>query len=338
MTANVFISSSVEGRAGKGGMRAERDENGTWRTDLVFPELDVRCLAVGPEGGRSVWAGTQGQGIWVSKDQGVTWRQSGLEGSVVKAIAVSPHDPQLIYAGTKPALMYTSHDDGATWSELEGFREIPWRWLWVSPAEPPFIRAYVHAINVSPSDPNVVLAGIEAGALVRSTDGGVTWQGHRAGALRDCHGLTFHRQDGNWAYEAGAGRRPGSVSRDGGQSWRQPGEKVDRTYGWACAADPEQPEIWYVSASSGPGDAHSWDHANAHIYRVTGGTGWEKLAGGLPQPLDHLPTALITVPGKPGHVYAGLSNGDIWFSEDHGDDWNREDVNLKGIWHQLVML
>ncbi len=338
MTSTVLISSSCDGRAGLGGMRAERDGGGAWQTSVVFPELDVRCLAVGKAGGASVWAGTQGEGVWMSDDRGQTWRPCGLQGKVVKALAVSPHDPQHVFAGTKPALIYVSRDGGATWRELEGFRQIPWRWLWMSPAEPPFITAYVHAISVSPTDPEVILAGIEYGALVRSEDGGKTWQGHRPGALRDCHGLTFHSRDGSWAYESGSGRRPGSVSRDGGQTWRQPGDKVDHTYGWACAADPDRPEIWYVSASTGPGDAHSWDHANAHIYRVTGATGWEKLAGGLPEPMDHLPTSLQTVPGFPGHIYAGLSNGDIWFSANHGEEWNRLDLNLKGIWHQMVML
>jgi hypothetical protein len=121
-------------------------------------------------------------------------------------------------------------------------------------------------------------------------------------------------------------------------SWRQPREAIDRTYGWAVAADPGQPEIWYVSASTGPRDAHSWDHANAHIYRATGGTGWKKLEGGLPQPLSYLPTSLLTDPDQPGHIYAGLSNGDVWFSANHGEEWQRLELNLKGIWHQMLML
>ncbi len=201
MASNVLISNSHDGRAGVGGMRAERDELGVWQTDEIFPDLDVRCLAVGPQGGTSVWAGTQGEGVWTSDDRGLNWRPSGLEGKDVKALAVSPHDPRLIFAGTKPALIYVSRDGGATWRELEGFRKIPWRWLWMSPAEPPFITAYVHAISVSPTDPDVILAGMEYGALVRSEDGGETWEGHRPGALRDCHGMTFHSHDGTWAYE-----------------------------------------------------------------------------------------------------------------------------------------
>lgn len=46
-------------------------------------------------------------------------------------------------------------------------------------------------------------AGIELGAVVRSEDGGRTWSGHRHGALRDCHSLTFHHSHAQWVYEAG---------------------------------------------------------------------------------------------------------------------------------------
>jgi hypothetical protein len=58
----------------------------------------------------------------------------------------------------------------------------------------------------------------------------------------------------------------------------------------------------------------------------------------LPDPLDYLPTTLLTDPGAPGHLYAQLSNGDIWFSANHGDEWSQLPVSLKGIWHQLLML
>jgi hypothetical protein len=180
---------------------------------------------------------------------------------------------------------------------------------------------------------------MEAGAVVRSQDGGATWSGHRRGALRDCHSMTFHTENGAWAYEAGAGlRSAGAVSRDGGKTWSQPRQGLERSYGWSCAADPAQPEVWYVGASTGPGDAHSSDHANAHIYRATPDAAWEKLTGGLPDPLDHLPARLLTDPSAPAHLYAGLTNGDIWFSSNHGDDWHRLPVNLEGIWDQLVML
>ncbi len=82
-----------------------------------------------------------------------------------------------------------------------------------------------------------------------------------------------------------------------------------------------------------------WDgHANASIFRATEDGRWKKLAGGLPQPLDYMAYALLTDPGAPGHLYAGLSNGDIWHSTDHGDTWGQLPVNVKAINRTLIGL
>ena len=338
MNARTFISSSFDGRDGLGMIRAERDSVGEWHTQVVAEPYDVRCLTRRPQDSDQVYAGTQDSGVLRSTDAGATWEPLGLEGLTVKSLAVDPQEPQTIYAGTKPALVYISHDGGDSWHESQGFRRIPGRWWWFSPAERPF-TAYVHALSVSPEDPGVILAGMEFGAVVRSEDGGGTWTGHRRGALRDCHSMSFHHTSGDWAYEGGAGwKAAGAVSSDGGRAWSQPRDGLDRHYGWSCAADPAEPEIWYVAASTGPGNAHSWDHAEAYIYRASGDTAWTRLSGGLPDPLDHLPTTLLTDPRAPGHLYAGLANGDIWFSANHGDEWSQMPVNLKGIWHQLLML
>src|SRR5271166_5267189 len=111
-----------------------------------------------------------------------------------------------------------SRDGGANWADLRSFRRIRSRWFWFSPAEKPY-SAYVQAIALSPTDPSTIVVGIEAGAVVRSTDGGQSWSGHRRGALRDCHSLTFHSTNGNWVYEGGGSIGAGvSVSR--GAVWQ----------------------------------------------------------------------------------------------------------------------
>jgi hypothetical protein len=338
VNATVFIASSSKGRAGRGMSRAERNPAGEWRTQVVADAYDVRCLARHPVDAGTVYAGTEGDGVLRSTDAGATWQPLGLPGRTVKSLAVHPQRPEILYAGTNPARFFVSRDGGGSWHESPGFRRIPGRWWWFSPAERPW-TAYVQAISVSPGNPDVILAGMEFGAVVRSDDGGTTWSGHRRGALRDCHSMTFHHTNGAWAYEGGAGwRAGGAVSRDGGQTWSQPRQGLERSYGWSCAADPAQPEVWYLAASTGPGDAHSPGHANAHIYRATPGAAWLKLAGGLPDPLDHLPASLLTDPSAPGHLYAGLTNGDVWFSSNHGDEWREIPVDLQGIWYQLVML
>jgi hypothetical protein len=268
----------------------------------------------------------------------------GLAGRIVKAIAASRTRPAVVYAGTKPAGIFVSPDAGESWTELDAFRRIPGRWLWFSPAERPYV-GYVQSIALSPTDPQRIAVSIEAGATVLSCDGGRSWTGHVSGALRDCHTLTFHATQGEWVYASGGGwgSKGGAdwgasaVSRDAGLTWSRGGSGLDRSYGWAVAADPEQPNLWYISASPGPFKAHSENDAQAIIFRNEGAH-WRQLAGGLPQPLDHMPYALLTERGAPGQIYAGLSNGAIWRSADYGDQWEQLPLSLGRIERSLIML
>lgn len=333
MAETTFLAAT-----GRGLVRASRNGD-RWSVENLLPGTNVRCLVSDPLNPRIVHAGTRGRGVLRSDDGGRAWRPAGLDRKIVTSLAVSRADPNTLYAGTKPALLHASRDGGATWTELESFRRIRSRWFWFSPADPPGYSAYVQALTVSPADPNLILAGIELGAVVRSTDGGRSWSGHRPGAMRDCHSLTFHVSDGRWAYQGGAGfrARGAAISRNAGETWSAPKEGLDRGYGWAVAADPARPEIWYVSVSPSPWKAHVPGRAEAYIFRSVGGASWDRLGGGLPQPLDHMPFALVTDRAAPGHLYAGLGNGDIWFSADYGDRWEQLPIHLDAL-RTLVLL
>jgi photosystem II stability/assembly factor-like uncharacterized protein len=331
VNANVFIATTGNGLA-----RASRSPDNDWSVQFLIAEQDVRCLASDPLNQQATYAGTQGSGVLRSDDRGRSWRPAGLDGHIVKSLAVSRAEPGTVYAGTKPALVFVSRDDGAHWTELEAFRRIRSRRFWLSPAEKPY-TAYVQAIALSPTDPNIINAGIEAGATVRSADGGRSWTGHLRGSLRDCHTLITHRSDGKWVYEAGGTGAGAALSRDAGRTWTQPRTGLDRHYGWACAADPAEPNVWYVSVSPGAMKAHSENNAQAAIFRWTD-EGWQRLAGGLPQPVNHMPYALLTDPEAPGHVYAGLSDGEMWHSEDYGESWGRLPFNLRAIKRDLIAL
>ena len=353
MSASIFLATTGHGLA-----RASRADDSHWSVEFLLADQDVRCLAADPLSPNVVYAGTQGNGVLRSDDSGKTWQLAGLAGCIVKAIAVSRAEPGVVYAGTKsPPLIFVSRNGGKSWQELEGFRRIRSRWFWFSPAESPF-TAYVQGIALSPTDPNVIVVGIEAGAVVRSEDGGRAWSDHRSGALRDCHTILFHPTSGDWVYEAGGTGAGVAVSRDAGKTWQQPKAGLDRHYGWAVAADAARPEVWYASLSPlpsltkpGPPPAHIDGKANAYIFRSVGGAAWQKLAlspstalrvnsaeGGLPQPLNYMAYALITDPAAPGHLYAGMSNGDVWHLTDHGETWQQLPFNLKGIHRTLIML
>jgi len=315
-----------------------------WSVEHLQPDEDARRLAADPLHPGVVYAGTQGRGVLRSDDRGATWRPAGLAGQIVKALAVSRAEPDVVYAGTKPPLIFVSRNGGANWTELDAFRRIRSRHFWFSPAEPRF-TAYVQGITLSPTDPSVIVAGIEVGAVVGSADGGQSWSDHRRGALRDCDSITFHPSDGQWVYEGGGTGAGVAFSRDAGVTWTQPRDGLDRHYGWAVAADPGRPDVWYASVSPtflwshpGPPAAHIDGKANAFIFRRTSDGPWHKLSGGLPQPLNSMAYTLLTDPTAPGHLYAGLSNGDVWHSADHGDTWRQLPFNLTGIHRTLIML
>jgi hypothetical protein len=119
------------------------------------------------------------------------------------------------------------------------------------------------------------------------------------------------------AYEAGGGGA--AWSEDGGDTWRAADEGRDHDYTWSVAVDTDDPELWYLSASTGPFAAHRGGDPQARIYRRANG-GWDALAGGLPDPLPAMPYALVATGGR---LFAGLANGELWESTDRGDAWRQ---------------
>ena len=331
MGDQVFVSAD-----GAGLVRARKLPSGNYQVDRALTGPTVRCLARNPLNPIRAYAGAEGAGVLVSQDWGASWQPLGLAGQTVTAVAASPTEDGVIYAGTRPARVYVSRDGGASWSELAGFRRIRGRRFWFSPAEKPF-APYPQGIALSPTDPARIVVGVEFGATVVSEDGGKTWSNHLKGSLRDCHGLVFHSTDGNWVYEAGGTGGGAAFSRDGGRTWTNAGAGLDRHYGWGVTFDPADPSVWYVSVSLGPGQTHGEGNAEARIFRRDG-AGWRALAGGLPQPLQRMPYALMSDANTSGTLYAGLSDGEVWGTRDYGESWERLPVGLGSIRRTAVML
>jgi photosystem II stability/assembly factor-like uncharacterized protein len=210
--------------------------------------------------------------------------------------------------------LFRSDDRGETWRELEALLELPSRPTWSFPPRP--WTSHVRWIAPSPHVAPLILVGIELGGLMRSPDGGESWEDHRPGAQRDVHSLAWHPSRPGWAYEAGGGGA--AFSDDAGETWQAADDGRDRHYTWSVAVDRDDPELWYVSASTGPFAAHGRGNPQARIYRRHGEEAWSALDGGLPEPLPAMPYALVAVDGR---VFAGLSDGQIWESRDRGDSW-----------------
>jgi len=293
---------------------ARLDEAGDeWTVELFLRGSGAQCLAVDPADGDTAYAGLREGGVRRTADAGRSWHDCPLPEPGVFSLAVGAADGA-VYAGTEPSRLFRSDDSGASWRELAGLLELPSRPTWSFPPRP--WTSHVRWIAPSPHDAELILVGIELGGLMRSTDGGETWQDHRPGAQRDVHSLAWHPQASGRAYEAGGG---GSAwSEDAGDTWHAADEGRDRNYTWSVAVDPDDPGLWFVSASTGPFAAHGGRDPQARIYRRRGGEPWHALAGGLPEPLPAMPYALVAADGR---LFAALADGQLWESNDHGDTW-----------------
>jgi hypothetical protein len=289
------------------------ENGGDWAVELSLRGSGAQCLAVDPRDADTVFAGLRTGGVQKTADGGRTWTDCGLPQPGVFSLAVGAQDGA-VYAGTEPSALFRSNG-GKTWRELDALLTLPSRPTWRFPPRP--WTSHVRWIAPSPHDADLLLVGIELGGLMRSGDGGDTWEDHRPGAQRDVHSLAWHPGSPGRAYEAGGGGA--AFSEDAGESWRPADEGLDRHYTWSVAVDPDDPGLWYVSASTGPYAAHGGGDPQARIYRRAGGE-WSALSDGLPDPLPAMPYALVAVAGR---LFAGLADGQIWESNDRGDTWRK---------------
>jgi photosystem II stability/assembly factor-like uncharacterized protein len=299
---------------GDGVVRLTRDERG-WTAEPFLQGSGARCVACS---GDVVIAGTP-SGLQLSDDGGERWVDPELPASDVYSVAVGPDGA--LYAGIEPSRLFCSRDGGSGWQVLDALLELPSRPTWSFPPRP--WTSHVRWIAPSPHDAGLLLAGIELGGLMRSEDGGVTWSDHRPGAQRDVHALAWHPRVPGRAYEAAGGGAAWSF--DGGRSWRPADEGRDRHYTWALAVDPEDPDCWFVSASTGPLQAHSGRPAEACVYRWRGDGPWQPLDGGLGPPLDSMPYALAA---REDGLFLGFADGRLCASGDRGERWT--EVPLRG--------
>ncbi len=301
--------------AATGDAIARLDESAdSWTAELALEGSGAQCLGVDPGDPEALYAGLRSGGVRRSSDGGRTWVDCELPEPEVFSVAVGPKGA--VFAGCEPSALFRSDDRGETWRPLDGLLELPSRPTWSFPPRP--WTSHVRWIAPSPHDPGLLLVGIELGGLMRSTDGGETWADHRPGAQRDVHSLAWHPRAPGRAYEAAGGGA--AWSEDGGDTWQPADEGRDRHYTGSVAVDPEDPGLWYVSASTGPYAAHGGRSPEARIFRRRGDEPWEPLGGGLPDPLPAMPYALLATEGR---LFAGLADGQLWESSDRGDTWRR---------------
>lgn len=317
-----------------------RQHNGAWQTETHLTDMQPTCLAADSQQPERVYCGTFGHGLWSSDDSGRTWKQvsEGITESKVLSVAVSPTERVgkygVVYAGTEPTTIFRSEDGGNTWREMKAIRELPSSSSWSFPPRP-----YTHHarwITPDPLVPGRIFVAIEAGALVRTLDGGEHWEDRVPGGPIDTHTLRMHPLVPNRLYSsAGDGimgpfaKGKGYVeSLDAGNTWHHPSEGLQHHYLYGLAVDPANPDIIIISAAPGPQQAHNPLAAESYIYQKTPGKPWHEVRQGLPDPKGTVIPKLASHPAEPGVFYA-LCNQGLYRSADTGLSWEKLAVTWK---------
>ncbi|MEM8908249.1 MAG: glycosyl hydrolase [Bacteroidota bacterium] len=246
------------------------------------------------------------------------------------ALAQGSNTMETLWVGTIPGGLFKSTDGGGHFELVES--------LWNHPSRPDhwfgggFDHPGIHSIVLDPRDAQHLFIGVSCAGVFESRDGGATWlvrnQGLRADYLpdpqasvgHDPHLLLASPAHPDWLWQqnhCGIFR-----STDGGQSWQDVSEPEGMAnFGFTIALDEKNgDQAWVVPAIS--------DHVRVAkgaalcVCRTDdGGQNWQELRAGLPQTAcyDIVYRHALDISGTT--LAFGTTCGNLFLSEDKGDQW-----------------
>ena len=261
--------------------------------------------------------------LFRTDDAGESWHSLDTYPSdYAHSVVVHPEDHQLVYAGTEPAAIYRSKDGGDRWEECAGFRAVPEASAWGFHV--PTRYAHVRDLRMAPGNPNQLFAGVEVGGMIRSDDGGDSWQ-QLQGTNDDVHCIDMSPSKPR-TVDVATARAP-YRSDDGGATWKLINQGLDRPYALHIAAAPNDASVVLLAVSANS------RRAEPQLQRSTdSGETWNVVSslGSGAEPKDMV-VAFDWDRADPNRVYAGTDDGRIFSSDDQGAGWQQLPVNLGTI-------
>jgi len=238
--------------------------------------------------------------------------------------------PGVLYAGIQPAALFKSSNRGETWEVNEGLYDHPHRSQWFPGAG----GLCLHTILLEPTQPNRMYVAISTGGCYRTDDGGKTWNPYnknvRADFLPDkfpefghcVHKMAIHPHLPQVVFQqnhCGVYR-----SDNSGEDWIDIGEgKLPSRFGFPIAIHPHDPKTVFIVLEESDEYRMSIDGQFAVWRSQDMGETWQRLTAGLPQHahLVVLREAMATDTLEDAGIYAGTSTGQLFYSQDAGDNW-----------------
>ncbi len=328
----IFLVASTD----RGVLISRKGSDGAWSTEYqALQDWGVEeAIGVPGEPG-TILAATRGDGVWLSHDAGKSWTKPsyGRPGpGKLRCLALDARRPGRVYAGGEPIDIWVSDDLGATWDRLDSVQDLSTLPSIRYPV--PTVEPHVRDITLHPSDPDTIYAALQVGSMIKSTDGGATWELLTEGLDADVHAIVVDPSDPNRVFAAtgGAESRQGRVagralyqSHDGGASWAPTAMEFMQEYSVPLVMHPRRPDVLFSSVAHGtPGAWRRPTGAEAAIIRtLDGGKTWQQLGGRSSELSGFFAGAIAIDEAEPDYVYAALNSGEVIASNDGGDSWVR---------------
>jgi photosystem II stability/assembly factor-like uncharacterized protein len=267
----------------------------TWQQTNGPYSGDISSLAIDPATPQTLYAGTNGSGVFKSVNGGTSWSpvNSGLTTYGVSCLAIPPFTPQALYVGTTGGV-FKSLDGGSSWSVANGGLTS---------------TTSVSSIAVDPTNAQTLYAGAQGGVF-KSIDGGSSWNSLNNGLITAPF-VTSVAVDPATPQTLYTGTNNGGVfkSTDGGTTWTAINNGLTGIFVESLAIDPITPQTLYAGT------------ANGGIFKsVNSGTVWSPVNNGLPTP-NRSVNSLVIDRIAPQTLYAGTDAG-VFKSIDGGANWN----------------
>jgi photosystem II stability/assembly factor-like uncharacterized protein len=291
------------------------------------------------------FAGVRKGGIYASADDGKTWerRDAGMTRDNVYSISQAAVDGHVrLFAGTEPSALFISDDLGLTWTEVPSFVDVPSHETWTFPGPPH--ESHLKHIGFANGDPSKIYGSVEQGALVKSLDGGKTWQDY-TNLYVDCHRCIVDPRDSEHIYVTGG--QGLWISHNGGKEWDNPFNRGSEEGGYPdqLVYKPSDPDYMIISAGRKSPPAWKVETAQSRISRsVDAGKSWEIITNGLTDRMPHSVEAMtLEEAGGECQIIAATTGGDVLYSGDAGASWSTVVSGLRPVskgshWENMASL